>query len=73
MIVFTSRDNRFTRFVERNGHRLAGATVCRVRGHRHSRYIWGSCDRCFQFYRKPPPLTQAMKDRSPRVIVTLDE
>lgn len=60
MIVFTTRDNRFTRFVERNGHRLAGATVCRVRGHRHSRYIWGACDRCFQFYRGPEVLA-AMK------------
>lgn len=61
MIVFTGRDNRFTRFVERNGHRLAGATICRVRGHRHSRYIWGACDRCFQFYDKPVPLTEAQR------------
>jgi hypothetical protein len=49
------RDNRFTRWVDRTSWRLAGATVCRVFGHRSSVYVWGLCERCFQMGWKRHP------------------
>lgn len=47
-------DNRFTRWAERVIHRVAEHTICRVRGHRPCRYIYGPCARCYVWYRPDP-------------------
>ena len=31
-------------------YKLLRNTVCRVKGHRKSKYVWGLCNRCYEFY-----------------------